>query len=150
MPRFRTVFESKRARAGSLAIADKPQVARTCASSVRMSCVCLSLALHVYCFCFVFVFFCFLFLSKLRPFVQSVLCSSICTQLLYCTVLYCPVLYPTTVLCPLLCFSFFVFVFFLGGVAFSEYFVFIAFSYFVWRVLCTLYIVRFPSVWCFF
>ena len=64
------IVQSKRARAGSLALVDRPQVARTCilrAFGLQMSWR-LSLILRFVLFCFVFVFMISL---KPRPFVQS-------------------------------------------------------------------------------
>ena len=51
------IAQSKRARAGSLAIVDQPQVARACtlrAFGLQMSC-CLSLVLRLFCFVFIFM-----------------------------------------------------------------------------------------------
>ena len=70
------IAQSKRAHAGSLAIVDQPQVARTCiprAFRLKMSC-CLSLVLRLFCFCYV------LFSFRLHVFIEAAALRSIVVQ----------------------------------------------------------------------
>ena len=117
------IAQSKRARAGALAIADKTQVALTCilrAFGFQISCRLYLVLLCLFIFCFVFVFFSFTEAAALR--------SSICMRPDSHTQL------PNNCLRPF-CFCFYFFLFlFLWGRRFSRIFLYHYRFLFVWRV----------------
>ena len=122
------IAQSKRARAGSLALVDQPQVARTCilqAFRLQMPWRFFSGVTFVM-FCFVFRLYAFVEAAALRSIVLLDAGVPIATRVSF--VLY-----------------FFIFCLF-GDVAFPEYFLYHFRFLFVWRVRRT----SFPSGWCFF